>query len=692
MSINSIDQSFFFHLKCFFGCLLLNYFFITLTSAEGLEENALADSRFQEIQDEVWAYYRRDFESAIEWADSLLKYARETPSQIHLAKAYNTKGAVLYGHGEFQKAISHHFNALEINKTLGDSNRIARNYNNLALAHYELGNLEYALNYNLTSLEIKQSLGDSIGIGNSYNNIGMVYDALEEYEKALENYERSLEINSRLENTEALPVDYNNIGTVHLEKGNTQEARRTLEKAIELNEEIENEKVSPDFYINLGISYLKQESFEEAEKNFRKSLAKDKDRIAQSGVARSYYYLGNNFFQQNQYDSSIYYLKKSESIATELGMAPRLTETYGLLSQSFEKQGESDSALAYHQKYASWKDSLWEEKNKGALQQARAQFETEEKERELELLEEKEELQQARIEQQNFIIYLGSAGLVMLALLLGLLFYHQNRIKRAKNHIESKNTELRKHEEAIARQNEDLKKLNEDKNHFIRVLAHDLRHPLSHIQGLADILLMDPKNLSAEQKENLTYIKEANNHASNMISKLLDINAIENETIQPQFEETNVQDLLEKLEHQYRNTAQRKSIGFKWDLQEGLPTIDTDPYYCRQIFDNLINNALKYSPQESTVFIKAQEKADGITIAIEDEGPGIPEEDQKNLFKKFQKLSTKPTGNEPSTGLGLSIVKKYVQSIGGDVWYQKGETTGGGCFVVKLPKEVKASA
>jgi signal transduction histidine kinase len=106
--------------------------------------------------------------------------------------------------------------------------------------------------------------------------------------------------------------------------------------------------------------------------------------------------------------------------------------------------------------------------------------------------------------------------------------------------------------------------------------------------------------------------------------------------------------------------------------------------YTEQVFENLISNAIKFSPGRKKVFINLTLKDEHAIGEIKDEGPGMTEEDKKKLFGKYQKLSARPTGNEISTGLGLSIVKKFVDAMGGEIWCES-EAGKGASFLVKLP-------
>jgi signal transduction histidine kinase len=110
-----------------------------------------------------------------------------------------------------------------------------------------------------------------------------------------------------------------------------------------------------------------------------------------------------------------------------------------------------------------------------------------------------------------------------------------------------------------------------------------------------------------------------------------------------------------------------------------------DPEWLKVIFDNLISNAVKFSPRQSSIAITVSCQGEKALVTVKDQGPGLTPEDKKKLFGKFQRLSARPTGGESSTGLGLSIAEQLVRKAGGRIWAAS-ETGQGSTFYVELPR------
>ena len=133
-----------------------------------------------------------------------------------------------------------------------------------------------------------------------------------------------------------------------------------------------------------------------------------------------------------------------------------------------------------------------------------------------------------------------------------------------------------------------------------------------------------------------------------------------------------------------RPIASKKNQTLQLSAPEQL-TVSCDADRMREAIDNLVSNAIKYSPQDSTIRVSVSEQPEGVIIAVADEGPGLSPEDQSRLFGRFQRLSAKPTGGESSTGLGLSIVKRIASLHGGSVVAENSRLGTGSTFAIRLP-------
>lgn len=300
------------------------------------------------------------------------------------------------------------------------------------------------------------------------------------------------------------------------------------------------------------------------------------------------------------------------------------------------------------------------------------------------LTEEKElqaqELLQAAIrehERQRLINWLIVG--VVLVVLIALLLYVRYFLKAKAN------VALAEKQRLIEQHNEQLLELNLEKNNLIRVVAHDLRNPVNQMLSLSDMLLSDKRQLADDQVQIVSFIKQASERLRGMISKILDVDAIESGSRNVSIEPVDLEPIMEQLVVQFSPRAEAK--GIKLEVKPEKVGVLADGVYLRQILENLISNALKFSSRETTVRLHCKESAHAVTLIVSDQGPGFTEEDQKRIFKKYQQLSAVSTAGEPSTGLGLSIVKMYTELMNGSVTYQT-EQGKGTEFFVTLPKAV----
>ncbi len=255
----------------------------------------------------------------------------------------------------------------------------------------------------------------------------------------------------------------------------------------------------------------------------------------------------------------------------------------------------------------------------------------------------------------SIVSSMGYLGLIIFMFILGLIF--ESGRARAHANLQTAISEL-------ATSNERLLHLNNEKNEFLGIAAHDLKNPLTAIMGSAEMLKATSDPVAAGKCTSI--ILAASGRMRDLIANLLDVNAIEEGRFTSNVEPCDLNRLVIQSVENNQLAAVKKAITFRLGTSEGL-WARVDPKATSQVLDNLISNALKFSPPNTTIHVHTLPEKNHALVSIRDEGPGISEEDQKKLFQKYSRLSARPTAGESSTGLGLAIVKKLVEAMAGTI-------------------------
>ncbi len=245
-------------------------------------------------------------------------------------------------------------------------------------------------------------------------------------------------------------------------------------------------------------------------------------------------------------------------------------------------------------------------------------------------------------------------------------------------------SELAAQKAAIERQNAELVSLNEVKSRLLGMAAHDLRNPIGAIGMAATLLLEEFDDLpEAERRKFLADIRDQTRHMLALLDDLLDVSEVEEGRVSLSPAAVALDRFLLEAADRHGLMATPKKTRV---VVESCPPgpVRTDPRRLRQIVDNLVSNAVKFSPPGSTVRLRGERRGGAWWIAVEDEGPGITLEDRVRLFEHFARLSAQPTGGEKSVGLGLAITRRAVHALGGEIWVDS-EPGHGARFWFTLP-------
>lgn len=231
-----------------------------------------------------------------------------------------------------------------------------------------------------------------------------------------------------------------------------------------------------------------------------------------------------------------------------------------------------------------------------------------------------------------------------------------------------------------------LHEANEFKKDVLGMVAHDLRNPISAILGFANILVESTPN-DQETSEYCKIILEASQQMQNMVDDLL-VSAINDATdFSVNTSPFGLVRLINQIIANFKDPSELKNQKIHFFYSDNSIRINADATKLREVIENLISNAIKYSEAGKEIKIYVEELDQKVTIKVTDEGPGMNDTDKEKVFGKFTRLSAKPTAGESSTGLGLFIVKKLVELHGGKIWVES-ELNEGSTFIVELPQNI----
>ncbi|QCK13576.1 sensor histidine kinase [Mangrovivirga cuniculi] len=274
--------------------------------------------------------------------------------------------------------------------------------------------------------------------------------------------------------------------------------------------------------------------------------------------------------------------------------------------------------------------------------------------------------------------------------------YYEEKNGELISQLEQRSEDLEDYSEMIQSQNDAFIELNyklqkrngelikavNERDHVVKVVAHDLKSPIGRIGGL--LSLLKTSDNKEETKEYLSILEEVSKEASVLIDDVLTLD--EDKRLESEIIDAN--QMMLKFISSTSYQARLKNIDINYQNDSTNNIIKSDNVMINRIIDNILSNAIKYSPKSSSVNIVMEDDKDYLILKIKDSGPGFSEEDKKNMFKKYKKLSAKPTGGESSFGLGLSIVKKLCDDLSIEISVSNNSEKAGATFKLKIPRKL----
>jgi two-component system, sensor histidine kinase and response regulator len=544
---------------------------------------------------------------------------------------------------------------------------------NIGWMYYRQGKYSKALKISADALEINQQVGDKREVANCLINIGAVNVEEQLYPAAIANYKKAYELGRELGVNTIKSRSLNNIAFAFLKMGQLDSARYYTLRAID-------ENVNDDFRAVFSKRTLGDILYEEG--NYAPAIDKWKECLksatAQSNnflIVSTLVRLGKTHLRLNEPEQAIAYLNQALSIAEKYKLKSELKDSFKELANAYVLKNDFKRAYRYQTQFHLLNDSLLEQRTGEQMAMAQAQFESDIKNSQIELLTKNGQLKENELRLQRTWMYVGVGGLVFL-LALVLILTRSNRRSQAINRM------LAEKNVFINEQAQQLTALNSTKDKLFSILGHDLRSPLNSLRGMMDLL----NKSILSQDEFIAFSKKIKTNVDYVyadLDNLLSWAQSQQKGLKSAIEELRLYDVIMEKVDLLAESSSVKAITIHVEVDRDL-RVRTDKNQLGLIIRNLVSNAIKFSQQGGLVIIGAIKKKDQVEVSITDKGVGIDVADIEKLFRAGVNFSKPGTKNEKGIGLGLLLVKEFVELNNGTI-HVKSKLGEGSTFTFSLP-------
>jgi signal transduction histidine kinase len=580
--------------------------------------------------------------------------------------------------GDKKLAIQHADQSIAISKENNYKYIIAKNRHILGLMYQLDGQYDKAINEYFNALNINTELGKKSELIKQLNNISICMRELKDYEESLRNILLTEKVAKELGNDHLYYASKVNAAYVLLDQDKYDEARKVLAESEFYFTEKDNAIYASIFYNILSEINLGQDSLSQAYINARKALQISKEFEYEHGIISSNYVIANIFFVQKQFDKSA---EISSSILNEIdeGISTRYVEQlYLIASKSYQKLNKPREALKYLEKNNALLNKIFDAEKRNLTMKLNLEYNLKEKEKENESLKRQVSLDNKLIRNQKYL-YTVTSIIAILSLLFAYLIYKSLRLRQRYN--EELETAIESRTKELSLANKELKSSNMELERFAFIASHDLKEPLRNIISFSSLIEKkisqnaDPDNL----KFYTSVIQRAGYRLVNLIESILSFSILKDTN--PNFKNIDLNAILKETENSFLNTNIKIT-------SSKLPTVKGDQSLLFSVFQNLIQNAVKYNDKEKpTLQIEASINNDMHIIQFIDNGIGIDKKYKDKIFKMFTRLNSR--AEFEGSGLGLSLCQKIMNIHNGDIWLEDGHSSG--CtFVISFPFKDKS--
>ena len=597
-----------------------------------------------------------DFELANKYKDKGCDIAEKSQSPFLMVLCQRNQGDFFSRQGDYLKSLDVLFKALEILKTRDQPILLSSLYDQLGAVYSDLGQHDVALRYYFEALKILERIGVKYEIAKLYSEIGWIYKNQLNFVQAKAYMDKSLVIREEIKDEHGISNSYNVLGVLYYQEGKYDQALAALEKSLAIRKKIKHIEGVSACIFNIAVVYEDLRQYEKALDYHFQALKIDEQIANKQGLSISYNQIGQVYTKMRNFAEATRYLTKAFDLSKQTGAKVLTMNNRLFFSELFEAKGDTKTALAYYKQYAQLNDSIYSEGNAMKLAEMQALYQVEQKNQEIELLNQNKELQineiqlqRSQINQQRIIIISGLAGLGLIMIFAFKTYQYTSKIRRAnreileqKEEIQSQSEELIEANQTIAQINKDLEVKIEDRTSALRQAfkeldtffyrsSHDFRRPLTTFLGLAEVAKITVKDPNA--LELFAKVKETASNLDKMLIKLQSISDVGAQQLV--YKEVFVKEIFENVCDTFREelNARNIKISSSIELKESFYSY---PAMFKIIIENLVENAIFFSGMEQPyIKVRAYDQDGQVILEVEDNGQGIDAQYHDRIFDMY---------------------------------------------------------
>ncbi|MGO4905746.1 ATP-binding protein [Flavobacterium sp. W20_MBD1_R3] len=494
-------------------------------------------------------------------------------------------------------------------------------------------------------------------------NLGKIYFDIRQYDDAIETFSKSALLFSNVDpNIDLVSVNYH-LGLCYSEKQDFATAALYFQKAETINGVLKIPDTAELFTLQKGLIYKSKNNVDQASSLFKIIIAKPDSPALLNTKAEALYQIGTIEATKNRNNLALNYLNKALELNLLNENLEQKSKILLALSTVYEKTLDRNNAYSYLKQHLNLKERI------AILDNERLGVDDYKKFKESERLKEIQQINDDITEQEKAtkfskLISILAIALISILSLLSLSLYKNNIIRNQSNLLlQEKNKELE-----IAK--DKAEKASKARSEFLSTVSHELRTPLNAINGITHLLLVE--NPKKTQMDYLSSLKFSGDYLTKFINEILEINKIDSHKIDIEYTTFNLKELLGNIQNSLKELAAVNNNHFSLEIDNAIPDyLIGDPTKLSQITLNLINNALKFTKNGAVKVLaklnSLQHENATLYFEITDTGIGIPEDKQVSVFDSFSQGSIEVNRKYGGTGLGLTIVKKLIKILGGQI-------------------------